>query len=143
MDTAGRSFVGGFCGCLGAVAALVVLLIVILAAVTCAVSQSDIADVVQTATVDHEFAVAVGGTSGLRFAGSCMTTSELGSSGTRSLEGRVPQTYYFEGQLISCAFQKMAEGGTLTVEIRSGGKLLQQAATSAPYGMASAATTGW
>jgi hypothetical protein len=143
LNTAGRSFVGGFCGCLGAIAALVFVLIVISVAATCAVSQSDIADVVETVTVDREFTVMVGGTSGLRFAGSCMTTSGFGSTGTRSLQGEAPQTYYLEGQLISCAFQKMAEQGTLTVEIRSGGKLLEHATISAPYGVASAATTGW
>lgn len=118
--------------------AIVIVLFVISIMVTCAVSESDIGDVVSTATADRDFTVKLTGTRGLQFSGNCLVTESFAGGGSRSLEGEVPATYRFRGRLISCAFSKLTEHGTLTLSIASEGRTLQESSTSAPYGMASA-----
>jgi len=93
-----------------------------------------------TGLVESNFTIKVSGTSGLEFSGSYMTVMAGGSSTSKSVEGTVPAEYNVSGSIVSCAFQKQSEGGTLKVTIIEGGKVVSESETSAAYGVVSAAT---
>ena len=130
-------------GCLiFAIGVVVVAVVIVIGCSIVGLKTLDIAtEAIATRTADTEFTVSLEGTPGLEFLGNCIVWSFSGRSSSRSVEGRVPSKERFTGSAISCAFGKTQERGTLTLKILSDGKILEQSAASAPYGMASAATT--
>ena len=90
--------------------------------------------------VESDFVIKVSGTSGLEFSGSYMVTMAGGESVSKSVDGIVPAQYTVRGTIVSCAFQKQSEAGTLRVEIAKGGKVVSESETSAAYGVVSVAT---
>jgi|GEM_PF-4251157 len=91
--------------------------------------------------MEANFIVKVSGTSGLRFSGSCATTTISGTAISKSLDGVVPAEYTISGAIVSCAFQKQSAEGVLKVEIIKDGKVVAQSDTSATYGVVSVATS--
>jgi len=89
---------------------------------------------------DSDFIIEVSGTSGLQFSGSYMSVTSGGQSTSRSVDGIVPAQYSISGYIVSCAFQKKSEGGTLKVRILKDGKVVSYSETSATYGVVSVAT---
>jgi len=89
---------------------------------------------------DAEFQIKVSGTNGLEFSGSYMVLTSGGQSTSKSVEGVVPAAYSVKGDIVSVAFQKQTESGTLKVEILRGGKVVNSSDTTAAYGVVAVAT---
>jgi len=77
---------------------------------------------------------------GSGFQGSYGGLNSSGQYVSKSVEGRIPQDYYFIGSSVSCVFQKKSEWGTLGVSIYRDGKLVAEESTDAAYGVVSIAT---
>lgn len=75
----------------------------------------------------------------VRFSGSYMVVTSGGST-SRSVDGTTPAEYAVRGVIVSCAFQKTSESGSLKVEILKGGKVVNSSYTAAAYGVVSVAT---
>ncbi len=86
------------------------------------------------------FKISVGGTPGIPFQGSYMTTQPNGQSSSRSVEGVTPTSFNASGWMVSTAVQKKDSGGELSVSIQVEGITLKTETTSVPYGMVSIAT---
>ena len=136
----GSAFASGFLGCLGSLLALGVVGVVGVVLLAWCVSAIDldgdgsILDDIGGLT-DRRITVEVEGTPGLRFSGTCLITSGAGSAATSDIAGSVPVSKVFEGNLISCSFQKQQESGTLRGRIRSGDHVIEESSTSQPYGL--------
>jgi len=91
-------------------------------------------------STDSEFQIKVSGTTGLEFSGSYMTVTSGGQSTSKSVEGTVPAQYTVTGNMVSVAFQKQVESGTLKVEILKDGKVINSSDTTAAYGVVSVAS---
>jgi hypothetical protein len=89
--------------------------------------------------LDNSFTIRVAGTPDLQFHGSYMTI-HLGSSESKSVEGRVPAEYTLQGSMVSTSFQKQGKEGQLTVEILRNGQPVKDGDTVAAYGLVSIAT---
>lgn len=90
-------------------------------------------------TGEHHYAVAISGTDGTPFSGTCQILSAGGSS-SQDAAGIVPHSFDLDGTLISCVVQKRDEEGTLRIRIsREDGSPVAEGWTSEPYGVASAA----
>jgi len=87
-----------------------------------------------------EFQIKVSGTAGLPFSGSYMVMQPGGQNTSKSVDGVVPVTYSVTGNMVSVAFQKKIEIGTLKVEILRGGTVVNSSDTTAAYGLVSVAT---
>ena len=83
------------------------------------------------------YTIEVSGTVGLRFTGSYMVVQPDGSSVSKSVEGVVPATYLACGSMVSVAFCKVEEAGTLKIILTRAGSDSSSTQTSAPYGLAS------
>lgn len=86
------------------------------------------------------FKILVGGTPGIPFQGSYMTTQSNGQSTSKSVEGVTPTSFNASGWMISTAFQKKDQSGELSVSIQVEDIMLKTENTTAPYGMVSIAT---
>ena len=89
---------------------------------------------------DTEFQIKISGTAGLPFSGSYMVVTSGGQSVSKSVDGSVPTQYSVEGMMVSVAFQKQTEDGTLKVEILREGNVVNSSDTTAAYGVVSVAT---
>jgi len=87
-----------------------------------------------------DYTVKVSGTPGLGFSGSYMVVTASGKSESKSVDGKVPQTYQLSGSIVSVSFQKKSESGVLEVQILKDGRVVSASDTSAAYGVVSAAT---
>ncbi|MBA7716832.1 hypothetical protein ES703_125913 [subsurface metagenome] len=76
----------------------------------------------------------------VEFSGHYMVITSGGKSSSLSVDGRTPTEYTVRGDIVSCVFQKMSEGGSLKVEILCEGTVVASASTIADYGMVSVAT---
>jgi hypothetical protein len=121
-------------GCLG----LIVLAVIIGGIVLATGSGTPV--VTPTLSSDTEFQIKVSGTAGLPFSGSYMVVSSGGQSVSKSVDGTVPTQYSVEGMMVSVAFQKQTEDGTLKVEILRDGQVVKSSDTTAAYGLVSVAT---
>lgn len=90
--------------------------------------------------MESDYTISVLGSDDLRFSGSYMVTTAGGKAMSRSVDGIVPAHYRVRGVIVSCAFQKQSELGSLRVVISKGGKIVAQSETSAAYGVVSVAT---
>ena len=89
---------------------------------------------------DSTFQIKVSGTAGLKFSGSYMAITSDGKSTSKSVDGVVPAQYSVYGTIISAAFQKQVESGTLKVEILQGGIVVNSSDTTAAYGVVTVVT---
>jgi len=112
------------------VAALVLLLVVGAGVVGCLTESSEV-------STDTKFTIQVSGTMGLQYEGSYLGFDGKGQSASRSVSGAVPSRYTVRGTMVSAAFNKQSQSGTLTVEIFEGGKRVAYSTTHAPYGVVS------
>jgi hypothetical protein len=87
-----------------------------------------------------DYTVKVSGTPGLSFSGSYMVVTASGKSESKSVDGKVPQSYQLSGSIVSVSFQKQSESGVLEVQILKDGRVVSASDTSAAYGVVSAAT---
>jgi hypothetical protein len=69
-----------------------------------------------------------------------MVVKADGKSTSKSVDGVVPVTYSVTGTVVSVAFQKKTEIGTLKVEILRGSTMVNSSDTTAAYGLVSVAT---
>lgn len=77
----------------------------------------------------------------IEFSGSYMVVTSNGGTSSRSVDGTTPAEYYLgSADIVSCAFQKTSESGSLKVEILKGGKMVNSSYTTADYGVVSVAT---
>ena len=86
-----------------------------------------------------DYTVKIDGSAGTAFAGTCLVIRDKTSS-SHAVGGSVPVTVQLSGDLISCAIQKKAEGGSLHVEItKSGGGIVADSSDALPFGVVIAA----
>jgi hypothetical protein len=76
----------------------------------------------------------------VKFSGSYMVITSGGQTTSRSVDGTTPAEYTVQGSIVSCVFQKADKGGSLTVNIIKGGKVVASEHTTADYGVVSIAT---
>ena len=76
----------------------------------------------------------------MQFQGSYTVVNAAGSSTSQSVGGTLPAEYQVTGRHVSANFQKQAEAGSLKVEIARGSQVPARSETTAPYGVATAAT---
>jgi hypothetical protein len=89
---------------------------------------------------EADFTIRLSGTDGMQFQGSYRVVNAAGSSTSQSVSGTLPAQYQVRGRHVSANFQKQAEAGSLKVEIVRGSQVLARSETTAPYGIATAAT---
>ena len=86
-----------------------------------------------------DYTVRIDGSAGTAFAGTCLVMRDKTSS-SHAVSGAVPVTVQLSGDLISCAIQKKAEGGSLHVVIsKSGGGIVADTSDALPFGVLIAA----
>lgn len=93
-----------------------------------------------TSIFSSDYTVNVSGTPGLGFSGSYMVVTASGKSESKSVDGKVPQSYQLSGSIVSVSFQKQSESGVLEVQILKDGRVISASDTSAAYGLVTAAT---
>jgi len=89
---------------------------------------------------DSVFQIKVSGTEGLEFSGSYLVTTADGKVTSKSVDGFIPAQYSVTGTMVSVAFQKQTEVGTLIVDIIKDNKVIANEDTTAAYGIVSVAT---
>lgn len=89
--------------------------------------------------LEHDFTIRITGSAGLPFSGAYMLVATTGNNLSKSVDGKVPETFSLRGTLVSCSFQKKFESGTLRIEILKDGVAVSQSDTSAAYGVVSLA----
>lgn len=92
----------------------------------------------RTALKTSEYTLRVSGTPGLRFSANLGGASLIDGPSGQSFEGTVPAEYKMVGTVVGCTFQKLAQHGTLRVEIIKDGTVVAQSETSDPHGVAMA-----
>ena len=83
-----------------------------------------------------EYTIRVSGTPGLRFSANVGGASLIDGPSGQSFEGTVPAEYKMVGTVVGCTFQKLAQYGTLRVQIIRDGTVVAQSETSDPHGVA-------
>ena len=91
---------------------------------------------------ESNFKIKIVGSHNIKFSGSYMIVTSDGKSSSHSVDGIVPAEYDMKGWIVSCAFQKQSEQGSLSVSIYRNGQLIDQSTTSAAYGAVTIATRG-
>lgn len=86
------------------------------------------------------YTISVSGTQDLDFSGHYMVVTAPGKSESKSVDGKVPQSYHARGSIVSVVFQKQSVNGVLKVQIIKGGRVVSSSDTSAAYGVVSVAT---
>jgi hypothetical protein len=87
----------------------------------------------------EEYTVAIGGTGGTAFAGTCLLVTADGIT-RHDASGIVPLTLEFSGDLISCAIQRKEAAGTLHLVImRPDGRPVAESSANQPFGVVMAA----
>jgi hypothetical protein len=89
---------------------------------------------VLSACSGNAYTIRVDGTPGLSFSGSYTIVDDSGRVEAEAVLGVVPTEYGVDGTRLSCSFHKEEAAGLLRVEIVKGGKVVNEAATSAEYG---------
>jgi hypothetical protein len=86
-----------------------------------------------------DFVVEIGGTEGIPFGGTCLLVTG-NSYVKRETIGTTPLTLEFTADVISCAIQKRAGSGDLTILIRdTGGRVVAKSTGAQPFGVIMAA----
>jgi hypothetical protein len=85
-----------------------------------------------------EYTLRVSGTPGLKFSANLGGASLINGPSGQSFEGTVPAEYKMVGTVVGCTFQKLAQHGTLKIEIIRDGKVVAHSQTSDPHGVAMA-----
>lgn len=91
---------------------------------------------------ESNFKIKIIGSYNVKFSGSYMVVTSDGKSSSHTIDGVVPVEYDVKGWIISCAFQKKSEQGSLSVLVYKNGQLIDQSTTTAAYGVVTIATRG-
>ena len=89
--------------------------------------------------VAGEYVVTIGGSPGTRFGGTCLVIGGQ-SSANHDASGTVPFTLRLSGELISCAIQRKAGSGRLSILIATeNGRVVEESSSTQPFGIVMAA----